>query len=513
MKDLVKTGEVQAEQAQQAVQDLVDRSRRSTEKFLELVRHEVRAQVASLGLASKKELARLEKRIDSLNPRSAATKAPAKKAGRQEGPGQEDGREEGPGQEDGREEGPGRRRPPPRRPRPRRRPPRRPRPRRPPPRRPPAGRSHGHPASPRRRAGPPGPGRQPRAGTPRRRGGAGPGGRRLGRQARPPRRARRADRAHRARPAVRRRAAARSSTPRSTASASTSTGLPGARRRRVDRRLHRLPAPARCGAGGGGRRGPQPAPRAAARRPPRRRARAHQRARPDAATTSAAAFDVVVADLSFISLRTVADAAARAWPARGPTWCSWSSRSSRRAGARLSEGRGVITDPAGVAPGARRGRRTHCEARGAAIMGVMVSPLRGAERQRRVPGARLAPGGAVPAADRPGRPRPRSSAPSPTCPTTRAGAPDGRHRPRRSTTTGPRPPTWPSRSSPGCRCPWARGPHRRAPTPTWSARPTSGVGPSELRRRARPGGEPRRRRHHAAHRRPAERRRASPCSA
>jgi DNA-binding protein HU-beta len=80
VKDLVKTGEVQAEQAQQAVQDLVDRSRRSTEKFLELVRHEVRAQVASLGLASKKELARLEKRIDSLNPRSAARKAPAKKA-------------------------------------------------------------------------------------------------------------------------------------------------------------------------------------------------------------------------------------------------------------------------------------------------------------------------------------------------------------------------------------------------------------------------------------------------
>jgi polyhydroxyalkanoate synthesis regulator phasin len=79
VKDLVKTGEVQAEQAQQAVQDLVDRSRRSTEKFLELVRHEVRAQVASLGLASKKELARLEKRIDSLNPRSAARKAPAKK--------------------------------------------------------------------------------------------------------------------------------------------------------------------------------------------------------------------------------------------------------------------------------------------------------------------------------------------------------------------------------------------------------------------------------------------------
>jgi DNA-binding protein HU-beta len=79
VKDLVKTGEVQAEQAQQAVQDLLDRSRRSTERFLELVRHEVRAQVAGLGLASKKELARLEKRIDVLRPKPAAKKAPAKK--------------------------------------------------------------------------------------------------------------------------------------------------------------------------------------------------------------------------------------------------------------------------------------------------------------------------------------------------------------------------------------------------------------------------------------------------
>jgi len=86
VKDLVKTGEVQAEQAQQAVQDLVDRSRRSTEKFLELVRHEVRAQIASLGLVSKKELARLEKRIDSLKPKPAAKKAPAKKTAAKKAP-------------------------------------------------------------------------------------------------------------------------------------------------------------------------------------------------------------------------------------------------------------------------------------------------------------------------------------------------------------------------------------------------------------------------------------------
>ena len=49
-------------------------------------------------------------------------------------------------------------------------------------------------------------------------------------------------------------AAARSSTPRSSGSRSMSRGAPGARRRRFDRWVHGLPAPARRGHGRGGRR-------------------------------------------------------------------------------------------------------------------------------------------------------------------------------------------------------------------------------------------------------------------
>ncbi|HEY4375627.1 MAG TPA: hypothetical protein VGM93_00640 [Acidimicrobiales bacterium] len=78
VKDLVKAGEVQAEQAQSAVADLVERSRKNTEKLLDQVRKEVRDQVGNLGLATKADIARLEKKISSLG--APAKKAPAKKA-------------------------------------------------------------------------------------------------------------------------------------------------------------------------------------------------------------------------------------------------------------------------------------------------------------------------------------------------------------------------------------------------------------------------------------------------
>ncbi|HEY4378118.1 MAG TPA: hypothetical protein VGM93_13210, partial [Acidimicrobiales bacterium] len=78
VKDLVKAGEVQAEQAQAAVADLVERSRKNTEKLLDQVRKEVRDQVGNLGLATKADIARLEKKISSLG--APAKKAPAKKA-------------------------------------------------------------------------------------------------------------------------------------------------------------------------------------------------------------------------------------------------------------------------------------------------------------------------------------------------------------------------------------------------------------------------------------------------
>jgi polyhydroxyalkanoate synthesis regulator phasin len=99
VKELVKAGEVQGDQAREAVTELLERSRRNSEKLLETVRKEVRSQITSLGLASHADLDRFEARIASLlgtatapatqavattkraAKKTTAKKAPAKKAG------------------------------------------------------------------------------------------------------------------------------------------------------------------------------------------------------------------------------------------------------------------------------------------------------------------------------------------------------------------------------------------------------------------------------------------------
>ena len=90
VKDLVKTGEVQTEQAQAAVADLLDRSRRNTEALVEQVSKQIAASAESLGLATLADLTRVEKLIAALRPGSAkktpAAKAPAKKAAAKRAP-------------------------------------------------------------------------------------------------------------------------------------------------------------------------------------------------------------------------------------------------------------------------------------------------------------------------------------------------------------------------------------------------------------------------------------------
>ncbi len=88
--ELVAAGEVQTSQASLLVQDLVERSRATTEALVKQVSDEVRTQVGSLGLATKSDIARLEKRIDSVvkapATAPAAKKAPAKKAAAKKAP-------------------------------------------------------------------------------------------------------------------------------------------------------------------------------------------------------------------------------------------------------------------------------------------------------------------------------------------------------------------------------------------------------------------------------------------
>jgi DNA-binding protein HU-beta len=92
VKDLVKTGEVQTEQAQAVVTDLLERSRKNTEALIDQIRKEIANSAESLGLATIADVTRLEKLIAAVRPGSSATpaapakKAPAKKAAAKKAP-------------------------------------------------------------------------------------------------------------------------------------------------------------------------------------------------------------------------------------------------------------------------------------------------------------------------------------------------------------------------------------------------------------------------------------------
>jgi polyhydroxyalkanoate synthesis regulator phasin len=79
VKDLVKAGEVQAEQATQRRNDLLERSRQNTEAMFAAIRKEVREQVKALGLATQSDVESLRKEIASLKRATAAKKAPVAK--------------------------------------------------------------------------------------------------------------------------------------------------------------------------------------------------------------------------------------------------------------------------------------------------------------------------------------------------------------------------------------------------------------------------------------------------
>ena len=82
VNELVRTGEMRAEQAQTMVQDLVDKSRQNTERIIDSVRKDIREQVSGLGLATKAEVDALRAELASLRApaRPAATAAPRKAA-------------------------------------------------------------------------------------------------------------------------------------------------------------------------------------------------------------------------------------------------------------------------------------------------------------------------------------------------------------------------------------------------------------------------------------------------
>jgi polyhydroxyalkanoate synthesis regulator phasin len=79
MRELVNLGDLRLEQAQQWVDDVLDRSRRNTEALLDLIREEVSRQLSSMSLVTKEDVSRL---VTRLSRAPATVRKTAKKAGK-----------------------------------------------------------------------------------------------------------------------------------------------------------------------------------------------------------------------------------------------------------------------------------------------------------------------------------------------------------------------------------------------------------------------------------------------
>ena len=79
VRDLVASGEVAKGQATKAADWLVERGRTGTEELAEMIRREIRQQVAAMGLATRDDLARIEARLDDVGV-AATPRAPAEPA-------------------------------------------------------------------------------------------------------------------------------------------------------------------------------------------------------------------------------------------------------------------------------------------------------------------------------------------------------------------------------------------------------------------------------------------------
>lgn len=80
VRDLVASGEVAKGQATKAADWLVERGKTGSEEIAELVRREIRQQIAALGVATKDDIARLQAQIEELRtPPPPAEPAPAPK--------------------------------------------------------------------------------------------------------------------------------------------------------------------------------------------------------------------------------------------------------------------------------------------------------------------------------------------------------------------------------------------------------------------------------------------------
>src|SRR5690242_7531290 len=95
-QELLAQGQIARDQVSSTVDELVEMSRRRTDELRNIVRHEVQRQLGALGLATKEDVERLERRVAAVSAgpagarkatkKAAAKKAPAKKAAAKKAP-------------------------------------------------------------------------------------------------------------------------------------------------------------------------------------------------------------------------------------------------------------------------------------------------------------------------------------------------------------------------------------------------------------------------------------------
>ncbi|HEX2274761.1 MAG TPA: hypothetical protein VHG90_12880 [Acidimicrobiales bacterium] len=77
VKEWVEAGDLRKGRAQQAIDDVLARSRKVTDELRDLVRREIREQLGAMGVATTDDLARLEAKIDELRSAQAPPQGPA----------------------------------------------------------------------------------------------------------------------------------------------------------------------------------------------------------------------------------------------------------------------------------------------------------------------------------------------------------------------------------------------------------------------------------------------------
>jgi polyhydroxyalkanoate synthesis regulator phasin len=79
VKELVKAGDVRRQEASGTVKELLERSRENRRELSRFVRAELQNQIATLGLATKRDLERMERRITRLESRGSTSKKTTRK--------------------------------------------------------------------------------------------------------------------------------------------------------------------------------------------------------------------------------------------------------------------------------------------------------------------------------------------------------------------------------------------------------------------------------------------------